>query len=113
MTIPLINILEFTNTEKKTLNCFLTTQYSGLYESHLLLWNFYKSSQQEMTFSRNIKKRTADPKPQDDDPTKPGRFQVRPVRPAFGSQFSSQLQPSFRQFLSGRGIIVPVGAQNQ
>ena len=30
------------------------------------------------TFSRNIKKRNADPKPQDDDPTKPGRFQARP-----------------------------------
>merc|ERR1711953_1196852 len=59
-------------------------------------------------FSRNIKKRTADPKPQDDDPTKPGRFPAQPVRLAFGSQFSSQLQPSFRQFLSGGGFFVPV-----
>merc|ERR1711862_366146 len=31
------------------------------------------------TFSRNIKKRNADPRPQDDDPTKPGRFQARPI----------------------------------
>ena len=57
-------------------------------------------------FSRNLKKRNADPKPQDDDPTKPGRFQVRPQWTPNNSIIRRPVRPTGRPLPLSQSAII-------